>query len=601
MPPTSSHAAPLGPTPLLALICAAVVKAFRPSWLNGTVAELSAEVGVRPERVSRLWRKLLAPMEALLCRASTRGRRKGRRRSEAERARTRAEALLDVAREVNRRGGARRREVQDFLVAARDRLKREEGISHREFSRALGISERTLRSWVARGAMPPETPEPSPPPKEDRPRGVGRFDLARTLPDLQVAGDTTDLAVFGVPLKVVAFQDPGRRHLTPWASFLVESKENHEIVLEALESAIGDRSGIQVVVDQGTPYMAEAVKIACEELELLHEPQKESTPTDKATLERSFGVVKHFLGPLLGLTAKLAEAVPALKDAELAKAFGRLLLGTYLRVFVAAAAVRETGRPDDPTVLEEVAKAQREAAVAEHRSTKLKLEGVFDRYGFEGAKRDFVRAHRHRRLEDIEEAERRLGKQAAATKIEHWGRYFSAILTNVTEERAEARRREASRRRREGRDRARREEEKRRAHSQRECLAADPELRLLTGLKQIAGHYLPDRGVLFNDGVGHGTREVREALAALFRESGAVAVDRAEVSWRNFTEAANTPGVVPLVRRLYEELLDATRQNFPGGATPTGAILSTGSEPRENSRPPLGDDLRLWPAGSGST
>jgi hypothetical protein len=156
MPPPSSHAAPLRPTLLLALVCAAVVRAFDPSWLTRPVSDLSEGTGIRPERVSRLWRRLLSRMEKLLAGASTRGRKKRRRtRSREEHRRIRAEALLDVARTVIQLGGNRRRRTQDFLVAARDRLKREEGVSHREFAAALGLSERTLRSWAARGVAIP--------------------------------------------------------------------------------------------------------------------------------------------------------------------------------------------------------------------------------------------------------------------------------------------------------------------------------------------------------------------------------------------------------------------------------------------------------------
>ena len=79
MPPLSSQVAPLRPSALLALVCASIVKAFDSSWLARPVSELAREVDVRPDRVSRLWRKLLKAFESLLSRASTRGRKKGER------------------------------------------------------------------------------------------------------------------------------------------------------------------------------------------------------------------------------------------------------------------------------------------------------------------------------------------------------------------------------------------------------------------------------------------------------------------------------------------------------------------------------------------
>ncbi len=601
MPHSSSPTARSVPSPLLALVCASVVGAFASSWLSRPVSELAKEVGIRADRISRLKRKLLASLEKLLFRASTRGRKSRRRRSKMELRRIRAEALLSVAGEVIRLGGAKKRRARDYLIAARDRLKAEQDISHREFCRALGLSERTVRSWAGMGVAAPEEPVPTPLPEAKRPRGVGRFDLSVTLPDLQVVGDTTNLTIFGVPLKVVAFQDPGNRHRSPWESFVVESEENQGMVLEAMKGAVGDLAGMQIVVDQGTPYMAEAVKQACEDLDLLHEPQKEGTPTDKATKERQFGVIKHFLGPLLALTGKIAEAVPSLRDANLAKAFGRLLLGTYLRVYMAAAAVRETNRPDDPVVLKEIARAQREGAVAERRSAKLLLEVIFDRYQFKGSKRDFVRAHRRRQLKDIEEAERRLGKRAGDGTIRNWSRYFSGILLNVVEERAEGRRQKASRRRREARERAERHQESRTAAAWEQLLQEHPERGLAEGLKNIGSQYRPNRNDLLYQGVGLGTRQVRQALQIMVEQSGPAAIDRTEVGWRTFLASNGDPRVVSLVRAVFDDLRANAITKITSTTDPTSAILDAGSDHQQNKRPGTTGGLRFSAAGSGST
>ncbi|MEN8150143.1 MAG: hypothetical protein ABFS86_09985 [Planctomycetota bacterium] len=81
-------------------------------------------MGIRANRVSRLSMKLLGPVEKLLSRASTRGRKKKRKSLKRElRVLLRTEALLDVSREVIRLGGVKKRRAQDFLIAARDRLK----------------------------------------------------------------------------------------------------------------------------------------------------------------------------------------------------------------------------------------------------------------------------------------------------------------------------------------------------------------------------------------------------------------------------------------------------------------------------------------------
>ncbi len=601
MPHPSSQPGTFRPSALLALVCAAVVKAFDPSWLARPVAELSAEVAVRPERVSRLWRRLLAPMERLLRRASTRGRKKRRKPSKRDLRLLRAEALLEVSREVIRLGGPKKRRVQDLLVAARDRLKPEHGISSAHFCRALGLSERSLRYWARRGVAPPkeeEPPAPSPPPKDRR---EGRFDLAVTLPGLQAMGDTTNLSLFGVPLKVVALQDVGARHEKPWEAFAVDSEENHRIVLDVVREALAGKPGVQVLVDQGTPYLAAATKDALEELGLFHEPQKEGAPTEKATLERSFGIVKRCLAPIFSLTDKLAALVPSLRSEELATAAGRLLLAAYLHVFVMASRVRETGRPDDPGVLEAIAEVQREKAVAEHRSAKLLLEAIFDRHGFQGSKRDFVRAHRYHFVEDIEEAERRLARQAARGNILHWERYFAGILHNVREGRRAERERQAWGKLRAARERSYVEKARRRREAHEASLDEDPVRRIAEGLFLVAAQYQPEKDVLFNDGVGPGTREIRTGLAAFAEHAPGALCDHAENGWRAFLARVEDPRPLPAVHRVLERLLAEAKNATPSPNDSTSAILWPGSHPNRNQRPPPSSDLRNSAAGSGST
>jgi hypothetical protein len=578
-----------------------VVKAFDPSWLSRPVAELSAEAGVRPERVSRLWRRLLAPMENLLGRASTRGRKKKGRPSEPARRLLRAETLLEVAREVIRLGGPGKRRVQDLLVAARDRLKEEHGISCAEFCRTLGLPARTVRSWARRGVAAPKEEEPKNPPPPAGDRREGRFDLAVTLPGLQALGDTTNLTVFGVPLKLVALQDPGARHERPWEAFAVDTEENHRVVLDVVRSALSGKPGVQFLVDQGTPYMAEATRDTLEDLDLFHEPQKEGTPTEKATLERSFGVVKSCLAPILSLTGKLADLVPALRSEELAKAAGRLLLAAYLQVYATASRARETRRPDDPQVLAAIAEAQRERAVAEHRSAKLLLEAVFDRYGFEGSKRDFVRAHRHHFVEDVEEAERRLALRAAGGGILHWERYFSAILQNVREGRREARKRQAWERRRAARQRSEAEKERRRRAAREAAFDEDPVRRIASGLSLVARHYRPERDDLFNGGVGPGTRRIRKGLAAVAERAPAALADHATSAWRAFLGTAEDPRPLPAVRAVLDRLLAEAKRPAPSPDQSPSAILFPGSHRNRNPRPPPEPDLRNSAARSGET
>ena len=602
MPHPSSPIAPLRPTPLLAVVAAAIVQAHAPAWLAQPVSCLAEAEGIRADRVSRLWRKLLAGMEALLARATRRGRRKKRRSSPGELHQRRHEALLEVAREVIRGGGVNRRRVQDLLVAARDRLKAALGISHQEFAEALGLPPRTVRYWAQRGVAVPreeKPPEPEPPAGD---RNEGRFDLGITLPGLQVQGDTTNLEVLGVPLKVVALQDPGRRHEVPWEGFAAETEENHEVIVGLLEEILADRPGTQFVVDQGTPYMAGATQEACDELELFHEPQKEGTPTDKSPLERSFGVVKSCLAPLLALTNKAAAVLPALARPELARPLARLLLGTYLRVYLMAARPRETNRSEDRTVLESIACAQREKAVAERRSTRLLLAQVFDRCGFEGSSTKFVNTWKGYRAEDVEEAERRLQRQIVrGTTIQHPVRYFTAILLNVTRERRPGRERQRELERRAADRKAAEERNRLQIEAHEKALAQHPERRVAEALRILAAQRLPGSPALALGGIGPGTRELRIALQTIARESPGTLRDRAEVGWRIFEKDDPDPEVTPPVRALFDDHVEAAARDAPCPETRADDILCPGSHHPNHERPTPDPDLRNSPARSGET
>jgi len=590
MPPSSSQVESFRPSALLALVCAAVVRAFDPSWLARPVAELAKEAGIRPERVSRLWRRLLASLEKLLERAATRGRKKKRRPSKRELRRIRTEALLDVARELIRLGGVGKRRTQDFLVAARDRTKVEEGISHREFCAALGLKERTVRYWAGRGAAPAEPPGPPPPSPPPRNSGRGRFDLEVTLPGIQAMADTSDFALFDVPLKIVALQDPGNRREKLWEAFAVDDHEDHEVVVKVVTEALGDRPGTQLVTDQGTPYLAEAAQKAYEEIEISHAPQKEGDPRKKATLERSFRTVKGALAPLADLSGKLARAIPALRDAGLAKAMGRLLIATFLKVYVAARDAPATERPADPVVLKALACAQREKARGERQSAKLLLENVHDRYQLPGQRRKFVKAHRHHRVEDIEEAERRMGRRACRCHARVCDRYFAAILNAVADERRPRRlqqRRQAVRRSVENQDKARLQQEETHHREHVEGWIAK-------ALGFVADQYQAARNRLFNEGIGLGTRQLREAIEHLRTASPLGLLDRAEVGWRTWLAENPDPKTVPLVREVFDRHLRRSRENpNPLPSDTASHILAPGPHPEQVPRPPPDPDLRF--------
>jgi hypothetical protein len=599
MPLRCSHT-PASPTKtLLALVAAAIVRSHDPTWLARPIADLARESGVRPERVSRLKRKLFDRFQSLVEKASRRGRPRRRRPLSPPPVDPAREVLLEVAADLVRSRGVKRREIQDHLVAARDRLCSEHGLTHRDFCRSLGLSERTVRSWAERGPAAPRPPDPAPaPPSPPASRNVGRFDLETTLPGLQAMADTSDFKLFDVPLKIVAVQDPGRRRQRLWEAFELEDHEDHQVVVDVVAKALEDRPGTQILTDQGTPYLAEAARDAYEDLELEHAPQKEGTPTDKATLERSFLTVKSALAPMIALSAHLSRAVPALRSPALAKALGRILLATFLRVYTAAREAPEGHRPADPIVLEALAETQREKARAENRSVKLALESHFERYQFEGSRTRFVRAHRHHRVEDVIAAEREMGRYACRCRAKHCDRYFAAILNKV----AQAGR---TRRRRERRERLRRHRVRKaeaRARAQSEQNRRHPEEAVARALHLLALQYRPEKDRLLFHGATIGRGRLLRAVLHTIEESPLVWRDRAEVGWKMWIETSPDSAPRPHVRSVFDDVLATVAPGPNPRPRPTAEdILNPGPRQPAQPRPSSGKGLRIWPAGSGST
>ncbi len=508
----------------------------------------------------------------------------------------------------------RKRALQDRLVAGRDRLGKEHGLTGRDFVRALGLKERTLRYWARRQKQREERKRESittgsgsgPTPFSSRTASaragragrLGRFGLDVTLPGLQAMADTSPWEILGVPLSIVAVQDPGARRERPWESFEVDDHEDHDVVLKAVREAIGEKPGVQLVTDQGTPYVCEAIRQACEEMEVELAPQKEGTPTEKATLERSFRTVKEALAPLARLSAKLATAIPALRNAVLAKSVGRLILSTFLRVH--ALGRRETANERaagaDPVVLEAVAEEQRERARAESRSVKLKLEGIHAAYDFEVPIRRFVRANRGHWLEDIDEAEDRMGVNACRCHARRCDRYFAAILRRVAEKNAQWRLK--ARRQRMAEHQSRLDHERAEAEQQRR--EAEPERAIADALDLVARQYDPQKRRLLFGGVGPGRARLVTALEQLEKSEDGAARDRAEVGWRTW-RARNAEeggiddrdGRTAAVRSLFDRVVtQVLRPENRSTEELASDILGLRRFPKDQ-RPPPEEVLRL--------
>lgn len=171
---------------------------------------------------------------------------------------------------------------QSSVMLGRDRVHRDHGVTARAFCAALALSERTFRSWQDRPAkQPPPSPPPKPPTPSPNDRNTGRFALEATAPDTQLDGDTTDLCVLGIDLKLVGVQDIGDRERCLYDAFVIDVRESAELITGAVAQAVAGREGLQFITDQGTPYLAEAARQAYDAIGVEHAPQREGAPTEK--------------------------------------------------------------------------------------------------------------------------------------------------------------------------------------------------------------------------------------------------------------------------------------------------------------------------------
>ena len=543
---------------MLASLSVAIAASFDNSWIVAPVQEIIPEGGPSAERLSRLKARLLGPMEKLVREATRRGR-PPRPAEAADESLVLRKLLALVPRQV---WTYLRREQRAALVEAQARLKQEDGLSAQRFCELLGISERTFRDWKAkatapRPAKPVPEPTPTPSPKGDK-KNRGRFALDVTAPGVQAMADTSAWEILGMPLKIVALQDPGNRKEKLWESFAVDTTEDAQLVIDVVTAALQDRPGTQFITDQGTPYMAKATEEALEALEIEHAPQKEGTPTDKATQERSFGMVKQALEPLTDLSRRIGESFPSLKRPDLAKAVGRLLLATYLRVYEAAS--RSGGYPlstKHPDELRLIIEEQRAKARAENRSVRLLLRHIHAAYHFPGSVQKFIRTHRNRALEDIQEAERRLRAQRDRfDKIWNFERYYSTILEDVADINEPRRANDRAYKLRILREQDEWRQEQRKDGLREQRLQDEPEAHLEDGLDLIASHWRPTEKALLSGGKGMGTAYVREALESMKHQDPYTVADRAQATWKNWL-VKNEPeeSKADAVRTVFEQKL----------------------------------------------
>ncbi len=604
MPSLSSQRRTPKPSLMLAIISALIVAAFDRRWLSGPVAGLVPEDAPSLERLSRLKARMLIPMEGFLEEATRRGR-PPRHAEPTDESLVLKELLLLVPCEA---WTYLQKEHRAALVAAQERLHKAHGLSAKRFCALLNISERTFRSWKAKAATqtpPPSTEvEPEPPRQRHRPedKNPGRFDLEVTAPGIQAMADTTDFELFGVPLKIIAVQDPGNRKQKLWDSFAVDTTENAELVIKVVTEALEASPGTQFITDQGTPYMAQATEQALQELELDHAPQKEGTPTAKATQERAFGIVKQALRPLVDLSRRVAEKVPALRRADLAQGLGRLLLAVYLRVYEAAP--REGGHPlqgKDAETLRVIIEEQREKARAEEKSKRLLLSTIHDAYDLRGSRERFIRAHRHVPLEDIQEAEGYLNDRASKPwwgEIRNYQAYFGAVLRNVSAKNKKRREEQKKRKLAAEKEAAERAREQKTLKARAQRLKDHPESHLQEGLGLVAALWRPDERRLIFRGRGPGGAFILQALRTMHNQNPHTVIDRAEAAWRNWVNSQpDDQAMLAAVREAFDRKLN----EFVTPPPTTGELISCTINPNSKQKNrPLNQQagLRNYPARS---
>jgi hypothetical protein len=592
----SAHSTPK-PSPLLALTAATIAGAFDHRWLARPVVEIAAEHDISAERISRLRARLQPGFEEDVDVATRRGRPPTVAPQTVPDPVT--EDLLGVAASVISQVRIPRR-AAERIVAGAQRLHDQHGLTQQDFCARLGIPDRTFRFWKSRPPAPPLPEPPLPPRPEPKPdRHEGRFDLNVTLPGIQAMSDTTDWDLFGVKLKVTAAMDPGNRHRQTWQAFAVEAAETGQVIADTIGRAVADRPGTQVITDQGKPFLADLSRAAYDAMHADHAPCAEGAPTQKAPMERSFGIVKRLLEPLAELTRKLAELIPELRRDDIARPVGALLLATYLRVF-------ELGHLDrahplesaDPQLLRDIADEQREKSRHEIDSKRLLLGEIFDGLGCTGSRDRFIRNFRHHHLEDIQAAQRDLAQNWwCCCRVHAPDRYFAKVLWNAAI--AGRERRERDRRRR-GAD-AELLRGQRAAAAGETFLAQHPDELLRRGLDLVVTQCQTSLGrELLRARRGPGPAGVTRAIRLIRATHPAVHLDIVEATWRAWSSSSTPPpaALLDVARQLLDGSLNPAAPTTPLTLPDLGEIFTMRAR-ENNSRPPPG--LRNYPAGSGGS
>jgi transposase InsO family protein len=559
-----------------------VVFRVRPEWVSICIGEAARKEKVNPERLSRICSKAIGLFQQALD-GLTRIGRPTRKKKEALAADETAllRALLGVATAILKHVSFRKPAIRALIVGAYLRLKEtHSGLTKKYFCQALALSERTFRHWMKNAEKAPSKDcpvvESKKKPKRKRAPRRPRFGFQVTLPDTQLAADTTDIQAFGVPLKLVAAQDIGGREQDLLDSIIIDDRESADHVIRAVTNALDGKQGVQVLTDQGTPYMADATLGAFEELEAEHAPQKEGHPQGKATVERAFGTIKTIAAPILELTQQIAKALPTLNNPDLAKAAATLLLTALLKAYQAGA--RATQRADAERAgvskedLAELALESRENAVSENRSIRLLLKHIHRDYDIKKPIADFIRQMRRFGLDVLIETEKRFAAQVHREDIRDRASYFAAIARRVSEE--QRRRKEIEHRQKERDRKSKRHRDS--VDSRNEHWQENPATWLRDALLALAKQWIPDRNQLLLGGAGIGRAWLISAIDRLIELNEPVAAKDIALGLFKSFEAEDPEQIGPLGILAIKDILEKHLPKKPTGQTDfTGNFGST--------------------------
>ncbi len=512
------------------LFCLSVVRARWPHQVP-TLSAAAGEFGVNRKQASRLRRRFLDPLVALIENTNRPGpRRPGGQAEVAGRRIALLTALLALARGVIVSAGIAGLVpgLREEVIRAFDDLRAKYGLSYEDAARHVGLCARTLRRWrselkeghaLVRKSRAPKNPHGKTPveleqaiaifttlhptdslaclhrrfvreppqlcakyghpklsygafrrcagrsshgadPARHTPRR-GRDDPDRIPLRALALMDTSDLACFGFPFKLIPFMEAHSRNIFAHQLCDRESAARVEQVLTEGAARAGGVLGLRV--DRGKPYMAHLIVEGTKDQGIDMRVARAHMPTDKATIERFFLTIKGALNDVLSCLDLRSGPGDLQWRKNLARTIASVVIAGYLRwgyPFIPQPHI--DGRPpaerlgDSAPVDPDTISAILDQRAQHHEHARTVAGELHDHYGFRWSMKRWLRAVRGYRAEDLRAAARRfdpiLLRNCFHCDTKRNPRYLLAIIRSIAEPRRAQQRCERSERRRREKD-----------------------------------------------------------------------------------------------------------------------------------------------------